>query len=163
VPCEVLLLPGYIDKTNALGELVSATTMSHGDRIRVSPISGCTLDCRFCDLPALRYTRHSAEQMLASSGRGRTGPSARHLLISGDHGAAHSDGSPTLSTVIGIRAADGRDEPREETSATSAVRAGRRGRLSLQPRGIRQQRALESCRAAHAVHPHMAAPSRRWR
>src|SRR5690348_15882547 len=36
-PCEALLLPGYLGKTNALGRPVSETTMSHGDRIRVSP------------------------------------------------------------------------------------------------------------------------------
>ena len=66
VPGTVLPLPGYLGKTNDLGQAVAETTMSHCDRIRVSPISGCVLDCNFCDLPALRYRRFSAEEMLAS-------------------------------------------------------------------------------------------------
>jgi pyruvate-formate lyase-activating enzyme len=104
VPCEVLLLPGYLNRTNALGRPVVETTMSHGDRIRVSPISGCTLDCRFCDLPALRYTRHSAEQMLASievAKADRNLP-AHHMLISGGSpGPAHFDWfDDTLVEVI---------------------------------------------------------------
>jgi hypothetical protein len=104
VACEVLSLPGYLGKTNPLGQLVSDTTMSHGDRIRVSPISGCTLDCRFCDLPALRYTRHSAEQILASievAKLDRNLP-AHHMLISGGSpGPAHFDWfDDTLASLI---------------------------------------------------------------
>jgi hypothetical protein len=94
VPGEVLPLPGYLGLRNRLGELVSVTTMSHGDRIRVSPISGCVLDCRFCDLPALRYTRHPAEQVLASIEVAKLDQNlpAHHLLISGGSpGPAHFD------------------------------------------------------------------------
>jgi radical SAM superfamily enzyme YgiQ (UPF0313 family) len=66
--------------------------MSHCDRIRVSPISGCTLDCSFCDLPALRYRRHGAEEMLASIEVAKADAAlpAHHLLISGGSpGPAH--------------------------------------------------------------------------
>ncbi len=91
---DVLLLPGYLSSANSLGQPVVNTTMSHGDRIRVSPISGCTLDCRFCDLPALRYQRHSAEEMLASIevAKADSNLPAHHLLISGGSpGPAHFD------------------------------------------------------------------------
>lgn len=93
-PCDVLPLPGYLDAVNSLGARVTDTTMSHCDRIRVSPISGCTLDCKFCDLPALRYTRHRVEEILASIAvaEADTNLPAQHLLISGGSpGPAHFD------------------------------------------------------------------------
>jgi hypothetical protein len=108
VACEALLLPGYLDKNNELGQPVTATTMSHGDRIRVSPISGCTLDCRFCDLPALRYTRHSVAEMLASIEVAKSDQHlpAYHLLISGGSpGPAHFEWFD--DTVAGVAAGSG--------------------------------------------------------
>ena len=85
IATEVLPLPGYLDAVNDRGEAVTATTMSHCDRIRVSPITGCYLDCGFCDFPALRYTRHDAAEVLASlevAKADRNLP-AHHVLISG--------------------------------------------------------------------------------
>jgi hypothetical protein len=84
-PCEMLPLPGYLDRTNHLGHRVTDTTMSHCDRIRVSPITGCSLDCGFCDFPALRYVRHGADEVLASLDVAKSDENlpARHLLISG--------------------------------------------------------------------------------
>lgn len=102
--CEVLPLPGYLEATNALGHPVARTTMSHCDRIRVSPISGCTLDCAFCDLPALRYRRHEADEILASIevAKADTQLPPHHLLISGGSpGPAHFDWfDETLVKVI---------------------------------------------------------------
>lgn len=91
--CEVLPLPGYLDSVNARGESVTATTMSHADRIRISPISGCAWDCHFCDMPSSRYSRHSVEELLASIEVARRDPylPAQHMLISGGSpGPAHT-------------------------------------------------------------------------
>lgn len=102
--CEVLDLPGYLDTANAHGQPVIQTTMSHTDRIRVSPISGCTLDCTFCDLPSVPYTRHSAEEMLASidvAARDVSLPPHHVLISGGSPGPAHLDWfDDTVTTVI---------------------------------------------------------------
>jgi uncharacterized radical SAM superfamily protein len=84
-PVEVLPLPGYLGTTNARGESTTATTMSHCDRIRVSPIMGCTLDCRFCDLPALKYREHPSDELLSSIDVAKADHALppHHLLVSG--------------------------------------------------------------------------------
>jgi pyruvate-formate lyase-activating enzyme len=91
-PAEVLPLPAYVGVLNSLGQQVTATTMSHCDRIRISPIMGCTLDCTFCDMPLLKdgrptraYTRHSIDELLASIEVAKADPGLppHHLLISG--------------------------------------------------------------------------------
>ena len=81
---RLLPLPGYLGARTADGELAAATTMSHADRIRVSPIDGCAYDCGFCNLPG-QYLRHPVERVLAGIDvalRDDALP-ARHLLISG--------------------------------------------------------------------------------
>lgn len=85
LPCEVLPLPGYLEATNERGEPVTRTTMSHTDRIRVSPLAGCVLDCAFCDMPALRYHRHDPDEVLSSLAVARADQvlPVSHLLISG--------------------------------------------------------------------------------
>jgi hypothetical protein len=92
LPCEVLPLPGYLSELNSRSELVVATTMSHADRIRVSPIQGCAYDCGFCDMADDRYRRHSLEELLASIEVAKRDSALppRHLLISGGTpGRAH--------------------------------------------------------------------------
>lgn len=101
--CEVLPLPGYLDASNLLGQPVTNTTMSHCDRVRVSPITGCSLDCGFCDFPALRYTRHDADEVLASLAvaKGDENLPVRHMLISGGSpGPRHFDWFDTTLTKI---------------------------------------------------------------
>jgi pyruvate-formate lyase-activating enzyme len=89
---------------NVDGQRVASTTMSHCDRIRVSPIQGCSLDCRFCDLPGERYRRHEAAELLASIevAKADLNLPAEHLLISGGSpGPAHFDWfDDTLEQVI---------------------------------------------------------------
>jgi hypothetical protein len=164
VPCEVLPLPGYLGQKNRLGELVSATTMSHGDRIRVSPISGCTLDCRFCDLPALRYTRHSAEQVLASIEVAKLDQNlpAHHLLISGGSpGPAHFDWFDDVVCTVAAGAGLPTDvmmSPREGSLdyIERYVRAGVTG-FSFNLEVYGEQRALEIMPRKHTRStPHMA-------
>jgi hypothetical protein len=111
-------LPGYLGELAADGNRVEATTMSHADRIRVSPIDGCGYNCGFCNLPG-SYTPHSLGQITAALDvalRDEVLPT-RHMLISG--------GSPTkqprqqdyfkdtcLGIVRHVRAATaGRAEP----------------------------------------------------
>lgn len=91
VPCQVLPLPGYLGAINSLGQPVTDTAMSHCDRIRVSPISGCSLDCGFCDVPSSRYKRHSPEEILASIEVAKQDQSlpTHHLLISGGSPGPH--------------------------------------------------------------------------
>jgi hypothetical protein len=85
VQCDVLPLPGYLSELNSLGHRVTDTTISHCDRIRISPISGCTLDCGFCDIPSMRYQRHEAEEILASVevAKQDRNVAAHHMLICG--------------------------------------------------------------------------------
>jgi pyruvate-formate lyase-activating enzyme len=164
VPCEVLLLPGYLDRTNALGAPVVDTTMSHGDRIRVSPISGCTLDCRFCDLPALRYKRHSAEEILASIAVAKSDRNlpAHHLLISGGSpGPAHFDWFDDI--VVALTEGSGLPtdvmmSPREGSLDYLAryARAGVRG-FSFNLEVFGDERAMEIMPRKHTRStPHMA-------
>lgn len=104
---EVLPLPGYLDADNGQGAPVTDTTMSHADRIRLSPITGCALDCGFCDFPALRYTRHSASELLASLSVARADANlpAHHMLISGGSpGPAHFEWFDATLTEIATSA-----------------------------------------------------------
>ncbi|MEJ7783380.1 MAG: radical SAM protein [Solirubrobacteraceae bacterium] len=81
---DLLPLPGYLGVVAADGAPAAATTMSHADRIRVSPIDGCSYNCGFCNLPGT-YRPHPVEQVLAGIDvalRDDALP-ARHLLISG--------------------------------------------------------------------------------
>jgi pyruvate-formate lyase-activating enzyme len=106
--CDVLQLPGYLDRINRLDHRVTDTTMSHCDRIRVSPITGCSLDCGFCDFPALRYSRHAAEEVLASLEIAKADQNlpARHLLVSGGSpGPRHFEWFDT--TLVEIIASSG--------------------------------------------------------
>ena len=80
-----LPLPGYLQETDVQGRNVTDTAMSHGDRVRISPISGCAYDCSFCDLPSARYMRHPLDQLRQALhvALGDEVLPARHVLISG--------------------------------------------------------------------------------
>lgn len=80
-----LPLPGYIGKAASDGNPVTDVAMSHGDRIRLSPITGCTYDCQFCDLAGSPATLRPNSQLLAAFDVARADKQlpARHALISG--------------------------------------------------------------------------------
>jgi hypothetical protein len=87
-------LPGYLDAIDDEGRAVTDTAFSHADRVRLSPISGCAYKCDYCDLPAERYRRRDAGQVIAALmvGLDDTALPARHAMISGGSpGAAHID------------------------------------------------------------------------
>ena len=89
---QLLPLPGYLGQVGSDGVPVAETTMSHADRIRLSPIDGCSYDCRFCNLPG-KYRFHHIPRVLGGLDVALEDESlpARHLLISG--------GSPSRAPV----------------------------------------------------------------
>lgn len=80
------LPPAYHGKVNADGEAYNSYAFTHADRVRISPIEGCAMTCKFCDLPyEFRYRRKSAEGLADSVARATTDEiqPAAHVLISG--------------------------------------------------------------------------------
>ena len=80
-----LRLPGYLGKKDSQGRPLTAVAMSHGDRLRLSPLLGCAYDCGFCDLPAAPYLLRSADQLIGAMAiaKNDTQLPIRHVLISG--------------------------------------------------------------------------------
>ena len=99
-------LPGYLDEVDASARLVRDTCFSHADRVRLSPIVGCAYQCDYCDLPAERYTRREAEQLIAAlevAMADRALP-PRHVMISGGSpGPKHVDWF--VATILAVAAA----------------------------------------------------------
>jgi hypothetical protein len=84
-PAQILPLPGYLEQYDESGYRVRETSMSHADRLRISPIYGCSFGCDFCDFKQLKYTPRSAEQIISSMNialQDRLLP-IKHILISG--------------------------------------------------------------------------------
>jgi hypothetical protein len=82
---RVVPLPGYLNSRLSTGRLAGDVVMSHGDRIRLSPIKGCVYDCAFCDLGALRYERRQLPELIEALDIAMRDPflPPRHVLISG--------------------------------------------------------------------------------
>jgi hypothetical protein len=80
------LLPEYHGTTNQAGEAYNSYAFTHADRVRIAPIEGCAMTCKFCDLPyEFRYRRKRVEGLIDAVERARhdrTQPAA-HVLISG--------------------------------------------------------------------------------
>lgn len=89
---RILPLPGYLDVPLSSGRLARDIVMSHGDRIRLSPIKGCVYDCAFCDLGELRYERREFSELAEALDLAMLDSNLppRHVLISGGSpGPAH--------------------------------------------------------------------------
>lgn len=85
-PALVLPLPGYLDSQDSHGHLVRESIMSHADRARLSPISGCSFACKFCDSSFRnKYTPKPVDQLLEALDIALrdTRLPAKHVLISG--------------------------------------------------------------------------------
>lgn len=84
-PVEIFPLPGYLDLKDSCGRLVTDTVMSHVDRIRISPISGCSFRCSFCDYFLKRYEKRPVDQIIEglSIALKDCKLPAKHILISG--------------------------------------------------------------------------------
>lgn len=61
---NVLPLPGYLEARDSKGNLIRDVVMSHADRARLSPISGCAFSCKFCNLAGQKYIRKPVDQVL---------------------------------------------------------------------------------------------------
>jgi radical SAM family protein len=85
-PAWPVPVPDYHDQLNPSEERYTSYAITHTDRVRISPIVGCGMVCKFCDLPyKFRYRRKRIDGLIDSIQRAledKTLP-ARHVLISG--------------------------------------------------------------------------------
>lgn len=82
---QALPLPGYLSSRDSAGRPVTDVVFSHVDRVRISPVGGCTMTCQFCDIPGRKYTPRPADQLLEALDVAMrdTALPAKHVLISG--------------------------------------------------------------------------------
>lgn len=86
VDAEFWLPPEYHGCTNSQGKPHAIYAFTHGDRVRIAPITGCAFTCKFCNLPyEFRYRRKDIEGLLEAVEVASLDPvqPARHVLISG--------------------------------------------------------------------------------
>ncbi len=79
-------VPAYHDQKNDDGEPFTNYAITHTDRVRISPIGGCSFVCTFCDLPfKMRYRKKTIKGLVDSVRRALDDGAlpARHVLISG--------------------------------------------------------------------------------
>lgn len=80
------LQPAWHGHVNDRGEAYNSYGFTHADRVRISPIEGCALTCKFCDLPyEFRYRTKRVDGLLDVARVARADPiqPAGHVLISG--------------------------------------------------------------------------------
>lgn len=83
---KVWLPPRYHDTTLASGRPANHFVFSHGDRVRLSPIRGCAMVCKFCSIPYEdRYDLKPVDLMIEALQLAFNDPlqPASHALISG--------------------------------------------------------------------------------
>lgn len=83
---EPIPLPSYFNKKNKNGVLYSWFAMTHTDRVRISPIAGCSFACKFCDSSrTLKYQKKNVNDLIESIEVAIKDPvlPAKHILISG--------------------------------------------------------------------------------
>lgn len=98
---SVWLPPGYHGQVEIGGRSVNDFVFSHGDRVRLSPIRGCAMKCKFCNVP---YDDPHVETkpmpaLVAAIRTALADPlqPAQHVLISG--GTPRKVDVPYLSSV----------------------------------------------------------------
>ncbi len=93
-------VPSYFNERDENGIPYVDYAITHTDRVRISPVQGCTLGCRFCDLPfRRRYEFKPLQGLLGSVRRALQDEAlpARHILISG--GVPREEDWPKLFEV----------------------------------------------------------------
>jgi hypothetical protein len=86
VEARPLPVPSYHDERDERGVPYTEYAITHTDRVRISPIQGCSYVCKFCDLPyKRRYEKMSSRGLIDSIRRaiGDERLPASHVLISG--------------------------------------------------------------------------------
>ncbi len=86
---EVIPVPAFHSQTyldNGVEYPYTNLGVTHTDRLRISPIEGCGMTCKFCNIPyELKYRKKPEEELLAVIDIAKDDPQApaRHVLISG--------------------------------------------------------------------------------
>jgi hypothetical protein len=78
--------PLYHGTTDSDGTELNKYVFTHGDRVRLAPIQGCSMTCKFCNLPyEFRYATKSIQAMVnaVEVALADSLQPARHMLISG--------------------------------------------------------------------------------
>lgn len=86
IPARFWLPPLYHGGQTSEGEPYTSFAFTHADRVRVSPIEGCSMTCKFCNLPyEFRYTTKRIEGVVEAVSAAAADPvqPASHVLISG--------------------------------------------------------------------------------
>lgn len=86
VAARFWLPPTYHDGHTSAGEPYTSFAFTHADRVRVSPIEGCSMTCKFCNLPyEFRYTTKRIAGVVEAVRAAAADPiqPASHVLISG--------------------------------------------------------------------------------
>jgi len=85
-PVEPITIPAFAIENNSQGEPYIHFGLTHTDRVRISPISGCANNCAFCDLPRrFEYRAKETTLLMETIHTALTDPvlPAKHILISG--------------------------------------------------------------------------------
>jgi hypothetical protein len=93
-------VPHYYDQRLPGGRLVTDYGITHTDRVRISPIQGCSYVCTFCDLPYdKRYEKMPVDGLIESVRLALADPvlPAHHVLVSG--GVPRDEDWPWLNDV----------------------------------------------------------------
>lgn len=85
VDVKPLPMPDYMGRKNSEGIAYEDLIVTLGDRMRISPIKGCSFNCKYCSLPNLKYRCVPVLQLIDAIEVALKDNSlkARHLLISG--------------------------------------------------------------------------------
>ena len=77
-------LPGYVNRLDSRGDRYDSIVYTHIERIRLSPITGCAYDCKFCDIKG-RVRLRPLDQLLEAADVALADErfDVRHALISG--------------------------------------------------------------------------------
>ena len=100
VRVKPLPVPEYHDQQLPSGRPMTDFAITHTDRVRISPIQGCSFACTFCDLPFdKRYEKMPVDGLVESVRRALEDKvlPAHHVLISG--GVPKDEDWPWLNKV----------------------------------------------------------------
>lgn len=85
IPIKVLPLPDYIGEKSEEGFIYDNVIMTHTDRMRISPISGCFFDCKYCDENRVKYEKIPVKKLKQAIDIALKDKNLKpkHMLISG--------------------------------------------------------------------------------